>query len=88
MPPRTTKERLGSPQRVVRYFALVMGLIYLALGGWLWYTAGQPTPVGAVLPLGPGARIFLGAVFVLYGLYRLIGTFRSQFRQTPPDELD
>lgn len=88
MPPRTTKERLGSPRNALRFFALVMGLVYLALGGWLCYSASQPTPVGAVLPLGPGARIFLGAIFVLYGLYRMVGTFRTQFRQTPPDELD
>lgn len=88
MPIPTTEERLGSPQRVVRFFVLLMALVYVALGSWLWYTAGQPTPVGAVLPLGHGARIFLGTVFVLYGLYRLVRTIRTQFRKPTPDELD
>lgn len=87
----TTKQRLGplgSPQRVVRFFALVMGLVYVALGGWFIYTASQPTPVGAILPLGHTARIILGSVFILYGLYRLISTLRSQFRTPPIDEAD
>lgn len=88
MPLPTTEERLGSPQRIVRFFALIMALVYLALGVWLFYTAGRPTPAGALLPLGKGARIFLGSVFVLYGLYRLVTTIRTQFRKTPPDELD
>lgn len=88
MPTPTTKDRLGSPQRVMRFFALVMGLVYAALGGWFIYSASQPTPVGAVLPLGHKARLILGAVFVLYGLYRLVSTLRTQFRQTPPHELD
>jgi len=88
MPIPTTEERLGSPQRIVRFFALIMALVYLALGGWLWYTAGRPTPAGALLPLGTGGRIFLGTVFALYGLYRLVNTIRTQFRKPTPDELD
>ena len=88
MPIPTTEERLGSPQRIVRFFALIMALVYLALGVWFLSTVGRPTPAGALLPLGAGGRIFLGAVFVLYGLYRLVTTLRTQFRKTPPDELD
>lgn len=88
MPIPTTEERLGSPQRIVRFFALIMGLVYVALGTWLWYTASRPTPAGAVLPLGHKARLVLGTVFALYGLYRLVSTLRTQFRKPRPHELD
>ena len=64
----TTEERLGkSPQRLVRYFVLLMALVYLGLGVWLWWTADQPYGRG-IIQLGPTARRVLGAVFILYGL--------------------
>ncbi|RZL08100.1 MAG: hypothetical protein EOO62_15980 [Hymenobacter sp.] len=77
MPLPTTKERLGSPQRIMRFFTLVMALVYVALGVWFWVTATTPSATAAVLPLGYKARLILGAVFVLYGLYRLVSALRT-----------
>ena len=86
MPLPTTEERLGSPQRIVRFFALIMSLIYVALGVWLWLTAHQPSAAGTLLPLGPKTRMVLGTVFILYGLIRLVRTLVSHFRKPTPDE--
>ena len=88
MPLPTTEERLGSPQRIVRYFTLIMALVYAGLGVWLWMTANRPTAAGALLPLGPKTRMVLGSVFILYGLIRFVRTLRAQFRKPIPDELD
>jgi len=88
MPLPTTEERLGSPQRIVRCFTLIMALVYAGLGVWLWMTANRPTAAGALLPLGPKTRMVLGSVFILYGLIRFVRTLRAQFRKPTPDELD
>lgn len=88
MPLPTTEERLGSPQRIVRYFTLIMALVYAGLGVWLWTTANRPTAAGALLPLGPKTRMVLGSVFILYGLIRFVRTLRAQFRKPTPDDLD
>ncbi|QKG53835.1 hypothetical protein [Hymenobacter sp. BRD67] len=86
MPLPTTEERLGSPQRIVRYFTLIMSLVYTALGIWLWLTAHRPSAAGALLPLGPKTRMVLGSVFILYGLIRFVRTIRTQFRKPTPDD--
>ena len=79
----TTEERLGkSPQRLVRYFVLLMALVYLGLGIWLWWSAGQPASDGLV-QLGPTARRVLGAVFILYGLVRFGHGYHVHFRKPP-----
>ncbi len=76
----TTEERLGkSPQRLVRYFVLLMALVYLGLGAWLLWSAGQPAS-GALAQLGPMARRVLGAVFVFYGLLRFGRGYQQYFR--------
>ena len=80
----TTEERLGkSPQRLVRYFALIMALVYVGLGAWLWWTADTPT-AGSIISLGPVARRILGSVFVLYGLLRLFRVYQANFRKNIP----
>lgn len=84
----TTEERLGkSPQRLVRYFVLVMALVYVGLGIWAWrssYTA--PTP-DSIFQLGATPRRILGIVLVLYGLLRLGRVYFAHFRkQTPSDD--
>jgi len=86
MPISTTEERLGSPQRIVRFFTLFMSLVYVALGTWFWLTAYRPSPAGALLPLGPKTRMVLGTVFILYGLVRFVRTLRTQFRKSTPDD--
>ncbi len=86
MPLPTTEERLGSPQRIVRYFTLIMSLVYTALGIWLWVTAKQPSAAGALLPMGPKTRMVLGTVFILYGIIRFVRTIRSQFRKPTRNE--
>ncbi len=82
----TTEERLGSPQRIVRYFTLLMSLVYTALGIWLWLTAKHPSTAGALLPMGPRTRMVLGTVFILYGVIRFVRTIRSQFRKPTHNE--
>jgi hypothetical protein len=84
----TTEERLGrSPQRIVRYFVLIMAVVYIALGLWLWFTAGHPSPAGALVPLNPTAKKVLGAVFVAYGVLRFVRSYLQHFRKSSaPDE--
>lgn len=84
----TTEERLGkSPQRLVRYFVLVMALVYLGIGIWLWLSANQPAG-GGLLQLGSTGRRVLGSVFVLYGLLRFGRGFREHFRKKPSTDDD
>ena len=84
----TTEERLGkSPQRLVRYFVLLMALVYLGLGIWLWQSAGQLSGDGLV-QLGPTARRVLGGVFILYGLLRFGRGYYANFRKKPTNDSD
>lgn len=77
----TTEERLGkSPQRLVRYFVLLMAVVYIGLGVWLWWSAGRPAG-GGVVQLGPTARRILGAVFILYGLLRFFRGYQANFNK-------
>jgi hypothetical protein len=77
----TTEERLGkSPQRLVRYFVLVMALVYLGLGVWLFWSASEPSG-GGLLQLGSTGRRVLGAVFFFYGLMRFIRGYQAHFRK-------
>lgn len=79
----TTEERLGkSPRRLVRYFVLVMALVYMGLGVWLFLSAGGPMG-GGLLQLGPIGRRVLGSVFILYGLLRFIRGYQANFRKKP-----
>ncbi|GAC1373613.1 MAG: hypothetical protein NVS3B25_17010 [Hymenobacter sp.] len=79
----TTEERLGkSPQRLVRYFVLLMAVVYIGLGIWLWWSATQPT-VGGLIQLGPTVRRVLGSVFILYGLLRFGRGYQAHFRKPP-----
>ena len=80
----TTEERLGkSPQRLVRYFVLVMALVYVGLGIWLLWSASRPT-AGSIIELGPTVRRVLGIVFILYGLLRFGRGYQAHFRNSPP----
>lgn len=77
----TTEERLGkSPQRLVRYFVLVMALVYIGLGSWMLYSAAQPTGDGLV-QMGQTARRILGGVLVGYGLLRFVRSYLTHFRK-------
>jgi len=77
----TTEERLGkSPRRLVRYFVLVMALVYMGLGVWLFLSAGGPVG-GGLLQLGPIGRRVLGSVFILYGLLRFVRGYQANFRK-------
>ena len=86
LPP--TQDRLGkSPQRLVQYFAVLMGVVYLAVGVWLWLTADH-SAAGAALQLPPVWRRVLGAVFVLYAGLRFYRVFKLYFakKQDVADE--
>lgn len=81
LPP--TEARLGkSPQRLVRYFVLLMAVVYMGLGVWLWWSANNPT-TGGLIQLGPIVRRVLGSVFILYGLLRFGRGYQAHFRKTP-----
>ena len=84
----TTEERLGkSPQRLVRYFVLLMALVYLGIGVWLWMAATQPAG-GGLLQLGTTGRRVLGSVFILYGLLRFGRGYQAHFRKKPVIDTD
>ena len=77
----STEERLGPSQQPVRFFDLLRAVGYLALGGWLLYTANRPMAAGALLPLGYKTRLALGGVLFLYGIVRLLRALPFQFRK-------
>jgi hypothetical protein len=84
----TTEERLGkSPQRLVRYFVLLMAVVYMGLGVWLWWSANSAS-TGGLIQLGPIARRVLGTVFILYGLLRFGRGYQSHFRKQPTSDSD
>lgn len=77
----TTEERLGkSPQRLVGYFTLVMGIVYTGIGVVLWWTANRALS-GTLQHLGAGPRRILGTVFIVYGLLRLGRGLQGRFRK-------
>ena len=82
----STEERLGPSQQPVRFFDLLRAIGYLALGGWLMYTANQPMSKGALLPLGYKTRLILGGILVLYGIVRLVRALPSQSRKSQRDD--
>lgn len=79
----TTEERLGrSPQRIVRYFALLMGVVYVGLGVAMWVLADRA--LNGILQLSPTSRRVLGTVFIIYGTVRLVRVFQAN-RRKPSD---
>ncbi|TGE05269.1 hypothetical protein [Hymenobacter fodinae] len=76
-----TEERLGtsSKQRFTHYFMLVMALIYMGLGIFLW------TEAASVLTISTGKRQLLGAVFVIYGIIRFVRTYQQHFKKRDTD---
>ena len=83
-----TEERLGkSPQRLVRYFVLLMAAVYVTVGMAFWLTAGSPS-TGGIIQLGPGTRRVLGSVFMLYGLLRFWRGYQEHFRKKTPTDND
>ncbi|RZK26279.1 MAG: hypothetical protein EOO63_14895 [Hymenobacter sp.] len=84
----STEERLGPSQQPVRLFDLLRAVGYLALGGWLLYTANRPLAPGALLPLGYKTRLVLGGIMVLYGVVRLVRALPFKFRKSRPDDFN
>ena len=82
----STEERLGPSQQPVRFFDLLRAFGYLALGGWLAYTADRPMAAGALLPLGHKTRLALGGILMLYGVVRLVRALPFQFRKSRRDD--
>jgi hypothetical protein len=76
-----TEERLGtsSKQRFTHYFMLVMAVIYMGLGIFLW------TETASVLTISTGKRQLLGAVFVIYGIIRFARTYQQHFKKRHDD---
>jgi len=84
----STEERLGPSQQPVRFFDLLRAVGYLALGGWLMYTANRPLSAGALLPLGYKTRLVLGGILILYGIVRLVRALPFKFRKSRPDDFN
>jgi hypothetical protein len=82
----STEERLGPSQQPVRLFDLLRAIAYLALGGWMLYTANIPTAAGALLPLSPRIRMILGGLLVVYGIVRLARALPFKFRKSRPHD--
>jgi hypothetical protein len=82
----STEERLGPSQQPVRFFDLLRAFGYLALGGWLAYTADRPMAAGALLPLSHNARLVLGGILILYGVVRLVRALPFKFRKSRRDD--
>ncbi|RZL10672.1 MAG: hypothetical protein EOO62_12925 [Hymenobacter sp.] len=82
----STEERLGPSQQPVRFFDLLRALAYMALGGWLVYTADRPLAAGALLPLSHTTRLVLGGILILYGVVRLVRALPFQFRKSRRDD--
>lgn len=71
----TTEERLDrtGSKTLLRYFLLLMTIIYIGLGICLWVA-----PIA--LNLTPTVRRILGGVFVLYGIIRFVRIYREHFQ--------
>lgn len=82
----STEERLGPSQQPVRFFDLLRAIAYVALGGWLLYTADRPLSAGALLPLGYKTRLVLGGILVLYGIVRLVRALPFSSRKSRTDD--
>jgi hypothetical protein len=82
----STEERLGPSQQPVRLFDLLRAIAYLALGGWMIYTANRPMAASALLPLSHQVRLILGSLLVLYGIVRLVRALPFQFRKSRTDD--
>ncbi|WBO84542.1 hypothetical protein [Hymenobacter yonginensis] len=76
----TTEERLNqtAPKLLLRYFLLLMTIIYIGLGICLWVA-----PIA--LNLTPTVRRILGGVFVLYGIIRFVRIYREHFQTSKHD---
>ena len=77
----TTEERLGNhkQQSLVRYFTLLMSLVYVGLGLYLWFA-----PAGT-LTLSDTPRRLLAGVFVFYGIVRFARTYQQHFKKNKDD---
>jgi uncharacterized membrane protein HdeD (DUF308 family) len=79
LPP--THERLGTRRQssVVRYFTLIMSVVYALVGVALFLA-----PAGTFnLPTMP--RYVLAAVFVFYGIIRFVRTYQQHFTKNQDD---
>lgn len=82
----STEERLGPSQQPTRLFDLLRAIGYLALGGWLAYTADRPLAPGALFPLGYKTRLVVGGLLILYGIVRLVRALPFQLRKSRRDD--
>lgn len=71
----TTEERLNqrAPNTLMRYFLILMTVLYMVLGVCLWVA---PIP----LDITPNTRRILGGVFVVYGIIRFVRIYRENFQ--------
>lgn len=84
----STEERLGPSQQPVRLFDLLRAVGYLALSGWLLYTADRPVAAGAMLPLSSRTRLIMGGLLMLYGIVRLVRALPFNFRKPRPHDFN
>lgn len=61
--------------KFIKYFTLVMALVYPAMGLFLLLSDGD-----RVKMLDPKIRIGLGIVLIVYGIYRFTRSYNQYFR--------
>ncbi|WP_051359694.1 hypothetical protein [Adhaeribacter aquaticus] len=62
-------------QSILKYFSLVMALVYPAIGVYLFFS----TPEQIALPAK--TKMAIGAVLFLYGIFRFIRTYKRHAEQ-------
>jgi uncharacterized membrane protein len=68
------KESETTTQKVLKYFSLLMTLAYPAFGLYLLLSSPEQ------IALDPAAKIGVGVMLILYGLYRFYRTYQRYFK--------
>ncbi|MGV3586784.1 MAG: hypothetical protein ACO1OF_07275 [Adhaeribacter sp.] len=68
------KKSETTAQKVLKYFSLLMTMAYPALGLYLLLSSPEQ------IALDPVAKIGVGVLLILYGLYRFYRTYQRYFK--------
>ena len=73
--PRNPEQRESTYTKIVKYFSLVMTLVYPAIGVFLFFSTDEQ------IRLDPTTKKILGAVLVVYGIIRAIRVYQEHFKK-------
>lgn len=62
--------------KFLKFFTLLMALLYPALGLFLLFSGGE-----RVAMLDPKLRIGLGIILIVYGIYRFMRSYKQYFKK-------